>query len=83
MSRQLESLRSRELWLLNQVDLVSSAKNEVLRQQRETINELCSKIDSIVQHKNVDESMLPTLLTEYVYSTCLFTSYLLTVARLL
>lgn len=64
MSRQLESLRSRELWLLNQVDLVSSAKNEVLRQQRETINELCSKIDSIVQHKNLDESMLPTLLNE-------------------
>lgn len=64
MSRQLESLRSRELWLLSQVDLVSSAKNEVLRQQRETINELCSKIDSIVQHKNMDETMLPTLLNE-------------------
>lgn len=33
ISRQLETLRNREVWLLHQLDLMSSAKEEVLQQQ--------------------------------------------------
>ena len=38
VSRQLETLRSREVWLLSQVDVIESAKTGVLTQQEEQLN---------------------------------------------
>ena len=37
-SRQLETLRSREVWLLSQVDVIESVKDRVLQLQEEQLN---------------------------------------------
>jgi hypothetical protein len=39
ISRLLESLRSREVWLLNQADVIVQAKEEVLRTQEDRLNQ--------------------------------------------
>lgn len=38
VSRQLESMRSREVWLLSQVDVIESVKDRVLQLQEERLN---------------------------------------------
>ncbi|XP_045213454.1 uncharacterized protein LOC123564155 [Mercenaria mercenaria] len=52
ISRQLESLRNREVWLLNQLDVVSSAKEEVLQQQSARLNQTLGVLQSAVQFPN-------------------------------
>lgn len=49
ISRQLEALRNREVWLLNQLDVVSSAKEEVLQQQSARLNQKLGVLQSAVQ----------------------------------
>ena len=46
ISRHLEALRNREVWLLNQVDLLQSAKEEVLHQQQAKLNKQLGLIQS-------------------------------------
>lgn len=50
ISRQLETLRNREVWLLNQLDLVSSAKEEVLQQQSAKLNQTLGVLQNSVQY---------------------------------
>lgn len=52
ISRQLEALRNREVWLLNQLDLVSSAKEEVLQQQSARLNQSLGILQNSVQFPN-------------------------------
>lgn len=52
ISRQLETLRNREVWLLNQLDVVSSAKEEVLQQQSARLNQTLGVLQSAVQFPN-------------------------------
>ncbi|KAL4239675.1 Nuclear receptor coactivator 4 [Mactra antiquata] len=52
ISRQLETLRNREVWLLNQLDVVSSAKEEVLQQQSARLNQTLGLLHSSVQYPN-------------------------------
>ncbi|KAK3579480.1 hypothetical protein CHS0354_028293 [Potamilus streckersoni] len=46
MSRQLETLRNREVWLLNQVDMVTGAKEECLQQQQARLNKALGILQS-------------------------------------
>ncbi|KAH3860769.1 uncharacterized protein LOC127865773 [Dreissena polymorpha] len=46
ISRQLEALRNREVWLLNQLDVVSSAKEEVLQQQSARLHKTLGVLQS-------------------------------------
>lgn len=46
ISRLLEALRNREVWLLNQVDLLVSAKEEVLHHQQAELNKKLGVIQS-------------------------------------
>lgn len=46
ISRLLETLRNREVWLLNQVDLLVSAKEEVLHHQQAELNKKLGVIQS-------------------------------------
>ncbi|XP_074648805.1 nuclear receptor coactivator 4-like [Tubulanus polymorphus] len=39
ISRQLEILRSREVWLLNQVEIVKEAKDDILRKQQASLDQ--------------------------------------------
>jgi nuclear receptor coactivator 4 len=40
ISRQLEALRNREVWLLNQVELIQNMKDEVLHVQQARLNKM-------------------------------------------
>lgn len=40
ISRQLEALRNREVWLLNQVELIQNMKDEVLHIQQARLNKM-------------------------------------------
>ena len=46
MSRQLEALRNREVWLLNQLDIISGAKEEVLQQQSARLHKTLGVLQS-------------------------------------
>ncbi|KAK6169127.1 hypothetical protein SNE40_020239 [Patella caerulea] len=48
MSRHLEALRNREVWLLNQVDLVFSAKESVLQAQQGRLNKMLGVLQSAI-----------------------------------
>ncbi|ESO84755.1 hypothetical protein LOTGIDRAFT_150991 [Lottia gigantea] len=48
MSRHLESLRNREVWLLSQVDLVFSAKEAVLQAQQARLNKMLGVLQSTI-----------------------------------
>lgn len=46
VSRNLEALRNREVWLLNQVELLQSAKDEVLSRQQAKLHKLLGFIQT-------------------------------------
>jgi nuclear receptor coactivator 4 len=46
VSRQLEWLRTRELHLLEQVELIQAAKEELLSQQQETLHQALGGLHS-------------------------------------
>lgn len=46
VSRNLEALRNREVWLLNQVELLQSAKDEVLSRQQAKLHKLLGIIQT-------------------------------------
>ncbi|WAQ97430.1 NCOA4-like protein [Mya arenaria] len=52
ISRQLEALRNREVWLLNQLDVVSSAKEEVLQQQSVRLHKTLGVLQSSARFPN-------------------------------
>lgn len=67
ISRQLEALRNREVWLLNQLDVVSSAKEEVLQQQSARLNQTLGVIQSSLQFPdNSGDSSVARNLAKYV-----------------
>ncbi|XP_013409729.1 nuclear receptor coactivator 4 [Lingula anatina] len=49
ISRQLESLRSREVWLLNQVEIVQQAKDEVLMKQQAAMQQALGGVISTLE----------------------------------
>ena len=59
ISRQMESLRNREVWLLDQVDLLQQTKDELLRRQEDRLQRSLGGLqgslvycqdDSVVKH---------------------------------
>jgi nuclear receptor coactivator 4 len=46
VSRNLEALRNREVWLLSQVELLQSAKEEVLSSQQAKLHKLLGVIQT-------------------------------------
>ena len=48
MSRQLETLRSREVWLLQQVDLLADTKDSVLWHQAEELHAALAALQACV-----------------------------------
>ncbi len=48
ISRQLERLRSREVWLLGQVDLVQQAKDGVLHSQSEKLHQALGGLNHVL-----------------------------------
>lgn len=50
ISRHLETLRNREVWLLGQVDTVLGVKEEVLHQQQARLNKTLGILHSSLAH---------------------------------
>lgn len=57
ISRHLEALRNREVWLLNQVDLVVSTKEEVLHQQQVRLNKALGVLQSSLDLADEDDEL--------------------------
>ena len=51
VSRQLEALRSREVWLLQQVEVVRGVKEAVLGQQAEIIQQALGSLQTYAQYQ--------------------------------
>lgn len=62
ISRQLEALRNREVWLLNQLDTVSGAKEEILQQQSARLNKTLGVLQSSISFPQETESSLSSKL---------------------
>jgi nuclear receptor coactivator 4 len=56
-SRQLESLRNREVWLLGQVELIEHAKEEVLRKQKEKLCHLLGGLQTGLEYSEEDDNV--------------------------
>lgn len=52
VSRHLESLRSREVWLLNQVDTIQDAKDEVLHTQEARLSKTLGILQNSLEYSN-------------------------------
>ena len=50
MSRQLETLRAREVWLLQQVELLHDTKDSLLRQQADSLRQALGALTSCRQY---------------------------------
>jgi len=54
VSRQLESLRNREVWLLSQVELIQQAKEEILRSQEDSLNQALGGLQNYIDCPDED-----------------------------
>lgn len=54
VSRQLENLRSREVWLLSQVEIVEQAKEEVLRGQQDRLCQMLGGLQTHLEYSTDD-----------------------------
>ena len=61
MSRQLETLRSREVWLLSQVELLHDTKDTVLREQAESLRQALGGLHSCRQYTDIEASIQETI----------------------
>ena len=66
ISRQLEALRNREVWLLNQLDTLSGAKEEILQQQSARLNKTLGILQSSVNFPQDTEASLTSKLERFV-----------------
>ncbi|KAL3876859.1 hypothetical protein ACJMK2_034643 [Sinanodonta woodiana] len=57
VSRQLEALRNREVWLLNQVDMVTDAKEEGLQQQQARLNKALGILQSGIVYPELGDNL--------------------------
>jgi len=60
VSRQLENLRNREVWLLSQVEIVEQAKEEVLRGQQDRLCHLLGGLQTHLEYSTDDRSASDT-----------------------
>ena len=58
----MDALRSRELWLLNQVDLIRQVKDETLKIQEAEVNQI---LGSFMASNNCDSLQLRLLKKRY------------------
>ena len=56
VSRQLENLRNREVWLLSQVEIVEQAKEEVLRGQQDRLCHMLGGLQTHLEYSTDDPS---------------------------
>ncbi|XP_064615983.1 nuclear receptor coactivator 4-like [Liolophura sinensis] len=63
VSRELEALRSREVWLLSQVDLLQNVKEEILSGQQAQINQALGSAHRVLQYVTSDNTQLMEELT--------------------
>lgn len=58
VSRELEALRNREVWLLSQVDLLQNVKEEILSGQQAQINQALGSAHRVLQYITTDNTQL-------------------------
>ena len=58
VSRQLESLRNREVWLLNQVDILEVAKDQVFREQEDKFHHAIGSLTNSLEYSKADDDGL-------------------------
>lgn len=72
ISHQIETLRTREIWLLDQIDIIKSSKEEILCIQLEELHQLLGQLDSCLFTINsLQDIVEPTTELKAVYHTAL------------
>ncbi len=64
ISRHLEAMRNREVWLLSQVDLVVNTKEEVLHHQQVRLNKALGVLQSSLDLADDDDDGLDSRLAD-------------------
>lgn len=81
ISRQLESLRSREVWLLQQVELIQETKEDVLRQQKDQLHQAIGGLHNYLTCTDQDQDGETNLDRSMTRNLERFASYLALIGR--